>query len=155
MSLLKWTGAASLIIGVALGIGAYTFVYAEGPSYASDDAAACANCHVMKDHHAAWMKSSHAGAATCNDCHTRPGTVSKYVSKAGSGLRHSVAFTSGGFPDRLRISGVGARVTEEACRNCHEQIVTAMVSGYGGGEGERGDGILCVRCHADVGHWVR
>lgn len=155
MSLLESITAASLIVGAALGIGAYTFIYAEGPSYMGNDAEACANCHVMQDHYAAWMKSSHGAVATCNDCHTAPGTVSKYLTKASSGLRHSTAFTTGGFPDRLRISEAGAAVTEQACRSCHEAMTLAVREGHGGARGENGDGVSCVRCHADVGHWVR
>jgi cytochrome c nitrite reductase small subunit len=47
--------AASLAIGVAIGIGAYTFVYAKGASYLTNDPAACANCHIMEEHYSAWM----------------------------------------------------------------------------------------------------
>lgn len=155
MSPLKLISATALIMGAALGIGAYTFVYADGASYAGNDPAACANCHVMRDHYAAWLRSSHSDAATCNDCHTAPGTVSKYLTKASSGLRHSSAFTVGGFPDRLRITAAGGRVTEQACRNCHEEMTAAIREGHGGARGEHGDGLSCVHCHADVGHWVR
>jgi cytochrome c nitrite reductase small subunit len=155
MSQLRWVVFASAVIGVALGLGAYTFVYADGASYASDAPEACANCHVMSDHYAAWMKSSHSDAATCNDCHTAPGAVSKYLSKATSGFRHSTAFTTGQFPDRLIITDSGLRVTEQACRDCHEQVTAAIRLGPSGAKGEHGDGISCVRCHADVGHWVR
>jgi len=35
-------------VGVLLGIGLVTFVYAEGASYLSTDPAACANCHIMQ-----------------------------------------------------------------------------------------------------------
>ena len=34
--------------GLAIGVGAYTFVYARGYSYLSDNAEGCANCHVMQ-----------------------------------------------------------------------------------------------------------
>jgi cytochrome c nitrite reductase small subunit len=155
MSLLRSIIAVSLIVGAALGIGAYTYIYADGASYMSNASEVCANCHVMEDHYAAWMKSSHSGVATCNDCHTPPGTVSKYVTKARSGWNHASAFTVGGFPDRLLISESGARVTEQACRSCHEQMTVAIRQGHGGARGEHGDGVSCVRCHADVGHWVR
>ena len=59
-----------VVIGVAVGIGAYTFVYARGWSYLTDDPAACANCHVMREQFDGWLKSSHRAVATCNDCHT-------------------------------------------------------------------------------------
>ena len=32
-------------LGVIAGIGGYTFVYAKGASYLTNDPAACANCH--------------------------------------------------------------------------------------------------------------
>ncbi|MGH7821889.1 MAG: NapC/NirT family cytochrome c, partial [Candidatus Binatia bacterium] len=59
--------------GAAAGIGGYTFVYAKGYAYLTDDPGACANCHVMEEQHSAWMKSSHRAVAVCNDCHTPPG----------------------------------------------------------------------------------
>ena len=38
-------------------------------SYLSTDPAACANCHIMGEHFAAWQRSSHRAAAGCDDCH--------------------------------------------------------------------------------------
>ncbi len=32
-------------LGVALGVGSYTFVYAKGWSYMTNNPAACVNCH--------------------------------------------------------------------------------------------------------------
>ncbi len=73
------TGAviAAAAIGVAVGLGAFTFVYAKGASYLSTDSAVCANCHIMSEHFAAWQKGSHK-AATCNECHTSHNLVGKY-----------------------------------------------------------------------------
>ena len=51
--------AATSVIGVAVGLGAYTFIYAKGYSYLTNDPAACTNCHVMRAQYDAWMKSSH------------------------------------------------------------------------------------------------
>jgi cytochrome c nitrite reductase small subunit len=159
MDLLKPVLAAALALGAALGIGSYTFVYAGGASYMSNDAAVCANCHIMNDHYAAWLRSSHSDVASCNDCHTPPGAAPKYVVKAANGFRHSYSFTGGGYPDVLRITDGNRTVTEQACRKCHEDMTSAMhltealyadVSG-----GSDGDAASCVRCHANVGHWVR
>jgi cytochrome c nitrite reductase small subunit len=158
MSLLKPLLAASLMLGAALGIGSYTFVYAKGASYLSDNPTACANCHVMGDHYDAWSKSSHRAVATCNDCHTPPGTVAKYVNKASNGFWHSFGFTTGNFPDPLQITSGNREVTEQACRKCH-QDATLAIEGFSHetpaalpGEGNEQS---CVRCHANVGHWVR
>ncbi|HYP29673.1 MAG TPA: NapC/NirT family cytochrome c [Blastocatellia bacterium] len=60
-------------VGLAAGVGGYTFIYAKGYSYLTNDPAACANCHIMQDHYDGWIKSSHRSVAACNDCHTPPG----------------------------------------------------------------------------------
>jgi len=135
----------AILFGAALGVGIYTFVYARGASYLTDNPAACANCHVMDAHFGAWMKSSHGRVAVCNDCHTPPGLVSKYSVKAANGFWHSFAFTSGWFPDQISITPRNRRVTESACRKCHADIVQAIQTG-------EDDTLSCVRCHSSVGH---
>jgi len=83
----------ALVVGTALGliagIGGYTFVYAKGASYLTNDPAACANCHVMNEQYDAWLKSSHHAVAVCNDCHTPHALVPKYTTKGlnASGTR--------------------------------------------------------------------
>jgi cytochrome c nitrite reductase small subunit len=93
---------ASAIIGVAVGLAAYTFIYAKGYSYLTNDPAACANCHVMQAQYDAWMKSSHHSVAACNDCHTPHNIIGKYAVKANNGFWHSFYFTSGHYPTRLK-----------------------------------------------------
>jgi cytochrome c nitrite reductase small subunit len=155
MSLLKPAILAAAVLGTALGIGSYTFAYARGASYLSNNPDACANCHIMRDHHAAWMKSSHGQVATCNDCHTTPGPIAKWVDKASNGFRHSLAFTTGEIAEPLRVTPGNARVTEKACRKCHNEIVAAMEPDAHGGETVRpAEQLSCVRCHTTVGHWV-
>ncbi|MGH9631976.1 MAG: ammonia-forming cytochrome c nitrite reductase subunit c552 [Bryobacteraceae bacterium] len=39
----------AVIAGVPAGVGFYTFGYARGASYMTDDPKACANCHVMRE----------------------------------------------------------------------------------------------------------
>jgi len=58
-----------VLAGVAAGVGLYTFWYAKGYSYLTNDPRACANCHVMQEYYDAWIKSTHHQAAACNDCH--------------------------------------------------------------------------------------
>ena len=117
---------AAASLGLAAGVGAYTFLYARGASYLTDDPRACANCHVMEEQYVGWTKSSHRAVAVCNDCHTPPGLVPKYGTKAINGFNHSFAFTTGRFPEPIRITGRNRRVTEAACRKCHEPIVEAI-----------------------------
>jgi cytochrome c nitrite reductase small subunit len=75
-----------IAIGVVTGIGVYTFVYAKGYSYMSNNPNSCANCHVMNEQFDAWQKSSHHTVATCNDCHTPHDLVGKYYTKASNGF---------------------------------------------------------------------
>ncbi len=63
--------ALAIAIGLAVGVGGFTFVYARGASYLTNDPRACANCHVMRDHYDAWVKSSHRAVAACTTA-TRP-----------------------------------------------------------------------------------
>jgi len=140
---------AAALIGIVVGLGAFTFVYARGAAYLTNDPEACANCHVMREHLAAWRKSSHHAVAVCNDCHAPPGGLPKYWTKAVNGFFHSVAFTSGDFHEPIEITCLNRCVTEAQCRRCHESIVAA-IDVHGGREG-----VACLRCHGAVGHRVR
>ena len=134
-------------LGVMLGVGLFTFGYARGASYMTDDPAACANCHVMNDQYDAWRKSSHHRVAVCNDCHTPPGLVPKYFTKALNGFNHSLAFTTGWFPDRIHITARNHGVTESSCAKCHEEITAGI-------QGVRHEGakVPCINCHINAGH---
>ncbi len=141
--------AASLLaasLGALAGVGTYTFVYAEGASYLTNDPAACANCHVMQSHYDAWSRGSHHAVATCNDCHTPHDLLGKYAVKGLNGWNHSLAFTTGRFHEPIQITEMNRRVTESACRYCHADIVHAIDARPGA------EPISCIRCHRDVGH---
>ena len=143
----RWAVVAALLVGMTAGLGLFTFGYARGSSYLTNDPRACANCHIMSEHYAAWTKSSHRAVATCNSCHTPHNLVGKYAVKARNGFWHSFYFTTGGFPDPLRITEPNRRVTENACRYCHTEITEAIDHGA--------PATSCIRCHRYVGHWVR
>jgi cytochrome c nitrite reductase small subunit len=151
--------ALVLLVGAFIGLGGFTFVYAKGYSYMSDDPSVCGNCHIMDDHLDAWNASSHKGVATCNDCHTPHTLIDKYVVKARNGFWHSFYFTTGDFPDPLRITEANHEVTEEACRYCHADVTVAIDAGHAPDatrpEGHEGEELSCTRCHRYVGHWVR
>jgi cytochrome c nitrite reductase small subunit len=134
-------------IGLSIGIGTYTFVYAKGWSYMTDNPAACANCHVMNDHYTAWIKSSHHTVATCNDCHTPAGFVRKYYTKASNGFWHSYAFTTGNFREPIYIKPHNQDIVQEACRKCHMDIVEEIE-----GPHTTANTLSCLPCHASVGH---
>ena len=154
---------AAVGLGLAAGLGAFTFVYARGYSYLTNDPAACANCHIMREHFDAWNKSTHRAVATCNDCHTPHDLVGKYTVKAKNGFWHSFYFTTGNYPDPLRITEGNRIVAEESCRHCHAQITAAIDPA---GHATRAtsapvtaprsaEPATCVRCHRYVGHFVR
>ncbi len=135
-------------LGVLLGSGAFTFTYADGFSYISDDPQACINCHVMQEHYDAWLNSSHSGATVCNSCHAPHGSlVGKYWSKAVNGFNHSLAFTTGSFPEHIEITQPNREIAEAACRQCHTAITHTIETGSSAAER-----LECIRCHASVGH---
>ena len=93
------------LLGVLLGVSAYTFYYARGYSYLSNDPTACVNCHVMRDKFDAWQVSPHR-FALCNDCHVPHNLVGKYAVKMEHGIRHSYVFTFGN-PQIFRLKDLG------------------------------------------------
>jgi len=140
-------GLFALVAGIAAGVGGYTFVYARGASYLTNDPRACANCHVMEDHYGAWTKSSHHAVAVCNDCHTPHDFLGKYYTKGLNGYHHSLAFTTGRFHEPIQITARNRAVTEAACRSCHQDIVQAIDPPHAGSEP-----LSCIECHDSVGH---
>jgi len=137
-----------ILVGVPSGVGGYTFIYARGFSYITADPAACANCHIMQSHFDAWAKSSHHAVAVCNDCHTPKPLMHKYFIKGLNGYHHSLAFTTGWFHEPIQITPRNRAVTEQACRECHADIVQQIDRFHGP------DAALeCIRCHQNVGHF--
>lgn len=137
----------ALIAGGLVGLATFTFVYAEGASYFSDDPLACINCHVMRETYEGWGHSSHKAVAACNDCHTpHSSVVAKYAVKGLNGFRHSVAFTLGGFPEPIQITSLNTDVAQANCLYCHGSITAEM--NHEASE-EPTD---CLHCHARVGH---
>ena len=134
------------LIGGIVGMGGFTFAYAEGGSYFSDNPESCVNCHIMRDVFDGWNHGSHKAVATCNDCHTPHTFPDKYLIKGINGWNHSVAFTTGDFPEPIRITDLNRNVAQENCLYCHSGMVVAI--SHEGGE-EPTD---CLRCHAGVGH---
>ena len=145
----RWLIGIAVILGITVGVGTYTFAYARGYSYLTNDPQACANCHIMRGHYDAWTRASHRAVAVCNDCHTPPGLVPKYVTKAQNGFWHSFYFTTGRFPDPIRITPRNQQVTEMACRKCHAEITSAIDPAH---TINPAGGLSCTKCHNDVGH---
>jgi cytochrome c nitrite reductase small subunit len=136
------------LLGMLAGIGGFTFLYAEGLSYMSDDPKVCVNCHIMQPQFDSWQKSSHHAVATCVACHLPHGFFGKYYAKAENGYHHSLAFTLQNFHEPIMIKDKNSRILQGACLHCHgnlvhEQIVRAS---------KESDEVQCVHCHRSVGH---
>lgn len=136
------------MLGVLLGVGGYTFYYARGASYLSDDPAACANCHIMRDQLASWQKSSHHSVATCNACHTPHDLIGKYATKLENGYHHSRAFTFQDWHEPIRMREASARIVLNNCRECHAQIVSPLPEHMTDPHAP----VNCISCHRDAGH---
>jgi cytochrome c nitrite reductase small subunit len=140
----------AVLVGVLAGIGGFTFLYAEGLSYMSDDPKVCVNCHIMRPQYDSWQKASHHTVATCVDCHLPHGFIRKYLSKAENGYHHSRAFTFQDFHEPIMIKEKSARILQENCLNCHARLVHRQTAG----EAEDSGGVSCTHCHSSVGHGV-
>ena len=144
-----WLGLALTgTIGLFLGLGTYTFTFAHGLSYFSNDPKACMNCHVMREHFDGWQKSPHHAVATCNDCHTPHDFIRKYLTKAENGYWHSKGFTLQDFHEPIMIRSKNVAVLQENCVGCHQQIV----DGINTHPGDPQKMLDCLHCHRDVGH---
>jgi cytochrome c nitrite reductase small subunit len=141
----------AVMTGTLVGVGLYTFRYAEGVSYFSADPKACANCHIMQSQFDSWQKAGHHAAAGCVECHLPHGIVKKYIAKADNGYRHSKGFTLQDFHEPIVISERNARILQENCVRCHRDMVHDVVRPQLSPQGA----VRCVHCHAGAGHGER
>jgi cytochrome c nitrite reductase small subunit len=141
-----WSVSLIALLGILFGLGAYTFTYAQGLSYFSNDPAACVNCHVMRDQFESWNHSSHKAVAACNDCHTPHAFPDKWIVKGINGWNHSLAFTLDNFPDPIQIRNFNKEIALENCTECHEPQLTLIH------QSELGEPTSCLNCHGNVGH---
>jgi len=138
----------AVCIGVASGLGAYTFRYAEGLSYLSTNPTACVNCHIMQPQYDAWQKSSHHFVAVCVDCHLPQDFLAKYLAKAENGWRHGEKFTTQEFVEPIVVQAAGRAILQENCLRCHGDLVHQLVSTTLDGKTP----VPCTHCHSGVGH---
>jgi cytochrome c nitrite reductase small subunit len=138
----------AILFGTLAGAGGYTFFYARGLSYLSDDPRACVNCHIMREQFDGWQKASHHAHATCNDCHVPRGFAGKWITKAENGWHHSRGFTLQDFREPIRIKPGNAAVLNANCLHCHKDF-TREITAHRVLKDEE---LYCVRCHDSVGH---
>jgi cytochrome c nitrite reductase small subunit len=145
-----WSFTLLGMVGVFLGLGLFTFDYAKGTSYLSDDPQTCNNCHIMREQFDAWQRSSHSDIATCNDCHTpHDSLISKWIVKGINGFNHSAAFTLGNFHEPIRIRQFNADIAQQNCVDCHEALVENVIGIHSD------ESLRCTSCHGNVGHATR
>lgn len=144
----RGTIVLAVLLGILAGIGGFTFLYAEGFSYMSDDPKVCVNCHIMQPQYDSWQKASHHTVATCVDCHLPHAFVRKYLSKAENGYHHSAAFTLQNFHEPIMIKEKSSRILQDNCLECHGALVHEQIARAADGGGE----VQCVHCHRSVGH---
>lgn len=141
-------GTLVFLVGSVLGLGVFTFGYAGGTAYFSNDPQACAQCHAMSEQYSSWSRGSHRDVAGCNDCHApHDNLLAKYVNKADNGFWHSLKFTTGDYPENIKIREHNQRVTEQACLSCHAELVSTINRTR-----PHDERVSCIQCHSDVGH---
>ena len=156
----SWPLGAALFsvgLGALVGIGGYTFVYAEGLSYFKTDPRACVNCHIMQPQYDGWQKSGHHTVAVCVDCHLPQEFVHKYLVKTENGWRHGKMFTTGNFQQPIEVKPAGQMVLQANCVRCHADLTADMRAAnqaHSTNQSHSGE-IQCVKCHSDVGHGGR
>ena len=102
----------------------------------------------MKENYNSWQAGSHKNAATCQDCHAPHDNVIAWLySEADNGFWHSLKFTTGIYPENIKIRDHNLEIAEHSCLVCHQQTVSEIA-----GTRAHTDQISCTRCHANVGH---
>lgn len=143
-----WRVPGFLMLGVTAGMGLFLFDLSRAASYLSDSPETCINCHVMATQYLTWQHSSHAGVATCNDCHVpHTSPLAHYAFKAKDGLWHATVFTMRWEPQVIRLSRGAIPVVEDNCRRCHENTVeNVSIADHAPGDQR------CWDCHREVPH---
>ncbi len=136
------------LLGLFAGVSAYTFYYAKGYSYLSNDPTACTNCHVMREQFDGWQKATHHAFATCNDCHVPQTLAMKYYTKAEHGYRHSAAFTLMNFHEPIEMKSSSTNVVLHNCVRCHSGLIRELHPGTN----KPNEQLDCLNCHRSVGH---
>ena len=154
--------ALAALVGALTGLGAFTFRYAQGLSYLSNDPKACTNCHIMNEQFDSWRKGPHHAVAACNGCHVPPRFFAKYLAKGLNGYHHSMGFTFQSptpdqpgartvFDEPIRIKPRNSQILQDNCLRCHGDLVHGIVRGSTWARGA----VRCVGCHRTVGHGAR
>ncbi|MCX7834859.1 MAG: cytochrome c nitrite reductase small subunit [bacterium] len=138
----------AILLGIFLGASIYTFLYAKGYSYLSNQPETCTNCHIMREHFDGWQKAVHHTVATCNDCHVPISPIKKMYAKAEHGFRHSYAFTTQNFHEPIQMKISSEQIVLRNCIRCHFDMVNDIHPQFQ----SRKEKLDCLHCHRSVGH---
>lgn len=150
----NWKLTFSILLGLLIGIGSYTFVVSNATSYLSDSPSTCVNCHVMNTFYSSWAHSSHRNVATCNDCHIpQDNLFSKWLFKANDGLRHTSVFVLRAEPQVIQIKQAGKLAVQKNCIRCHEKLIKNIsLMTYQNPKDESFENRFCWNCHREQPH---
>lgn len=136
------------LTGILVGILLFTFGYAGGMNYFGHEPQTCNQCHAMNGQYDRWSRGSHAGVATCQDCHSpHDNPVYYWVNKADNGFWHALKFTTGDYPENMHIRDHNRQIAEESCLMCHDTL-THDIRALRATDQQ----VDCLQCHAGVGH---
>lgn len=138
------------LVGILVGIAVFTFGYAGGISYFGHESETCNQCHSMNEHYASWQRGPHKSVTTCQSCHAPHEFIPWAINEADNGFWHSLKFTTGAYPDNIRIREVNSVVVEDSCRTCHGSFTSNIEFIHG--ELDSSQQVSCVKCHSEVGH---
>ena len=150
-----WRLPVILILGLFMGLGAYSMYISKVWSYLSDEPETCVNCHIMAPQYATWNHSSHRNAATCNDCHVPHNNIfNKYYFKGKDGLNHATLFTMRAERQAIMIGEAGKEVVKNNCIRCHTDLLNQakLISQTKGNFTVHNKDRQCWDCHREVPH---
>ena len=108
----------------------------------SDSPGFCAGCHVMETQYTAFMHSGAHRGNRCVDCHLpNENLAAHYIWKSIDGMKDAIFFYSGHVPERIKLSGHGAKVLQANCIRCHEELVSPINTEQ-----------KCWNCHRSLTH---
>lgn len=142
---------AAALVGVLVGLGVFTFGYAGGVGYFGHESETCNQCHAMNKQYEAWQRGPHKTVTTCQSCHApHDNLVDWAVNEADNGFWHSLKFTTGWYPENIKIRDVNKVVVEHNCRTCHGSFTSNIEFIHG--DRDASQQVSCIKCHAQVGH---
>jgi len=102
----------------------------------------CGSCHVMSTQYEAWFHNGAHKRAACVDCHLPNDTLARHLFwKTLDGVHDMIRFQTGQISDDQRLTARGARVVQENCRRCHEEIMARV-----------NEDRHCWSCHRRLSH---